>query len=262
MKEEFEVFQKASNIKFNEPYTAPIQSANTLFRFVDNFEYLKDIIKKQAIMPRYCIESIEYLDIEISEIAYPMICFCDINLHKLNEHIVFYGPFGIAFNKDWGIEKGIQPIQYINEFSNLKNDFSEAFKDSLSAEYTDKAQDFLLTQMKYIKPILGKMKRNNKSYAKNFTDECEWRYVPNVKSENYPEVLFGQNIIQRDNLNEAIALNNNLWLKFKLEDIKYLILKSRKHFVELLSVCKELNEYKKSLLLSKIIIWDESKGDF
>ena len=80
-------------------YTPPVQSADTLFHFVDKLEYLLPVIEKFAIIPRYCTENIDYLQIGMNKIAYPMLCFCDINLHKMQDHISFYGGYGIAFSK-------------------------------------------------------------------------------------------------------------------------------------------------------------------
>lgn len=105
----------------------PKQSANTLFRFFTKKEYLFNVIKNSALNPRYYVENVEYLNIERKKVAYPMICFCDINLHKISGHIDFYGKYGIAFSKEWGKMKGIQPIQYINPNSILSKDFSEVF---------------------------------------------------------------------------------------------------------------------------------------
>ena len=116
-------------------YQPAVQSANTLFHFEKKSEYLFSIIEKMAIVPRYCVEDIDYLDIGIEEIAYPMLCFCDINLHKIQEHMNFYGQYGIAFSKQWGISRGIQPIQYVNPNSILRHDFTEAFQDKKLFEF-------------------------------------------------------------------------------------------------------------------------------
>lgn len=89
------------------PSSAPTQSANTLFRFFKKADYLFDTLEKSAMIPRYYVETIDYLNVQMKHIAYPMICFCDINLHKMSEHIGFYGAYGIAFSKEWGMNKGI-----------------------------------------------------------------------------------------------------------------------------------------------------------
>lgn len=94
----YEVEEAIESIQLS--YTPPIQSADTLFHFVDKLEYLLPVVEHFAIIPRYCTENIDYLQIEMNKIAYPMLCFCDINLHKMQEHISFYGGYGIAFSKN------------------------------------------------------------------------------------------------------------------------------------------------------------------
>lgn len=246
-------------------YTPPSQSADTLFHFMDKLDYLLEIIEKDALIPRYCVETVDYLDIIYHEIAYPMLCFCDINLHKIDNHMSFYGGYGIAFSKQWGIEKGIQPIQYVNRYSHLKSDFTDAFETAINSNYTDKVQDFILTQMYFLKPIEGDMPRNGGIEHKNFTDECEWRYIPNVSMEKFPSVLTGSGIAQRKTLNDGIRYEEKLWLKFEVKDIKYIIIQNRKEFesvVDLILRKKCLSDSIKNALISKIIVWEESKGDF
>lgn len=247
-----------------ETYMPPKQSANTLFRFFRDIDYLLNSIEKNAMIPRYYIENVEYLKIDMNQIAYPMICFCDITIHRLGEHMDFYGKYGIAFSKKWGIMKGIQPLQYINKNSILRQDFSEAFKTSIEEEKEDPATNFLLTQMYYMKPIEGTMPRDGRNINKNFTDECEWRYIPNVSVIDLPQVVTENNIASIDVLNRTISEKNNVWLKFDFDDIKYIILQNNQDFEKLnehLDGCIA-NELIRRKLISKIIIWDEAKEDF
>lgn len=247
-----------------ETYMPPKQSANTLFRFFRDIDYLLNSIEKNAMIPRYYIENVEYLKIDMNQIAYPMICFCDITIHRLGEHMDFYGKYGIAFSKKWGILKGIQPLQYINKNSILRQDFSEAFKTSIEEEKEDPATNFLLTQMYYMKPIEGTMPRDGRNINKNFTDECEWRYIPNVSVIDLPQVVTENNIASIDVLNKTMSEKNNVWLKFDFDDIKYIILQNNQDFEKLneyLDRCIA-NELIRRKLISKIIIWDEAKEDF
>ena len=41
-----------------------VQSANTLFHFMKKEDYLKSILFNKAIIPRYCVENINYLGIK------------------------------------------------------------------------------------------------------------------------------------------------------------------------------------------------------
>lgn len=111
--------------------------ADTLFSFTSAVEYLIGYLQKSMISPRYCDENISYLGIrKIKKIAFPMKCFCDINLHRLEDHLAWYGYYGIAFSKEWGMQNKIQPVQYINPDSVLCKDFSSSFKKALKIDPT------------------------------------------------------------------------------------------------------------------------------
>ena len=248
----------------DEIYIPPKQSANTLFRFFKKPDYLFGSIEKKAMIPRYYGENVEYLNIGFHQIAYPMICFCDITVHKLGEHMNLYGKYGIAFSKSWGIRKGIQPLQYVNKHSILCKDFSQAFKTSIKDEKEDPATNFLLTQMYYMKPIEGSMPRDGKSITKNFTDECEWRYIPNISLIDLPQVVTENDMASIDVLNRTISETDDVWLKFDFDDIKYIILPTNSDF-EKLCECLDAtinDEAIRRKLISKTIIWDEAKEDF
>jgi hypothetical protein len=247
-----------------EKYLSPKQSANTLFRFFRKPEYLFEALEKKAIVPRYYGENVDYLNIGYHQVAYPMICFCDITVHRLEEHMNLYGEYGIAFSKSWGINQGIQPLQYINKHSALCSDFSRAFVSSLHTEADSPAADFLLTQMLYMKPIEGTMPRDGKDIAKNFTDECEWRFVPNVTSIGLPQAITDDEIASVGVLNATVKENECCWLKFDFPNVKYIILQTDKDFENLCSVADRVidDETTKRKLISKIIIWSDAKEDF
>lgn len=245
-------------------YSPPIQSADTLFHFVKKFEYLLPMIEEFAVVPRYCIEDIDYLNIGMKQIAYPMLCFCDINLHKIQEHMELYGMYGIAFSKQWGIEKGIQPIQYINPHSLLSTDFSLAFWDSLNSQTENKAQDYLQSQMYYLKAIQGTMDRNGEKIFKNFTDECEWRFIPDVKKANLPQAVSDTEIFSVPTLNEALQITKECWLQFVAPDIKYIIVNTDEEFEQVVEAIKskKLDTKISSRFLSKILVWSDVRRDF
>lgn len=52
--------------------------------------------------------------ISANELYYPgMVCFCDIPVQDLTIHIRKYSPFGLAFSKDFVIQKGGTPVYYL-----------------------------------------------------------------------------------------------------------------------------------------------------
>lgn len=263
MNQEEKLLIKAN--KNGDGYITPQQSADTLFHFVGELEHLTSILKNDALIPRYCMENVDYLQIPHKCIAYPMICFCDINLHKIHEHVKFYGGYGIAFSKIWGINRGIQPVQYVNNCSALCKDFSEAFRMAEGSTYTDKAHDFLLSQMCFLKPIEGNMERKSKSIHKNFTDECEWRFVPGVSSEELPQVLVDDDVVRKELFSKSLIEAKNVWLNFLFDDIKYIIVKNREDadkIIKIIIAKRNIKRFEKYSLISKIFIWDEMKGDF
>ena len=250
--------------RVQEEYTPPKQSANTLFRFFKDSKYLFQALEKGAVIPRYYSENVDYLDIGLHQIAYPMACFCDISIHRLEEHMDFYGTYGIAFSKSWGINKGIQPIHYINKHSILCADFSNAFNIAINEEKDDAATNFLLTQMYYMKPIEGTMPREGENIKKNFTDECEWRFIPDVALINLPQAVTDNEIACLDVLNKTSSENEKCWLKFNYDDVKYIILQTDDDVEKLCKVIERVGKDNiiKRKLISRIITWDNVKEDF
>ena len=249
--------------------------ADTLFNFTTKLDYLITSIKNSMLSPRYCIEDIKYLKLPIKKIAYPMRCFCDINLHRLDSHLEWYGYYGLAFSKEWGMKKHIQPVQYINPDSKLCKDFSVAFKAALKSKpqkavsAESKMKNFLLHEMMYYKPYEGKIinRVTKKSLKKCFTDECEWRFIPDVTVENYEEAYYDDTIVNDVillDLSNSMEGNEKISIKFEYSDLKYIIIKTFDDFKKLTAEIEllGLDEITKHELISKIIIWDASKEDF
>lgn len=269
--------ENIKNIKRKKDIHIPSKiQADTLFTFCTKWEYLKSPLKSKMISPRYCKEDIEYLNIlQLRQIAFPMKCFCDINMHKLGEHLYWYGCYGIGLTKEWGMKNGVQPIQYINPSSSLKNDFKTAFSDALEIKKDSQTKNeiqmknYLLHQLMYFKPYSGEMENRNtgKKETKCFTDECEWRYVPDVSKIGYKQIYYNENILNAGILNElSISMEENpdISLKFELDDLKYIIIKTKEDFEQIFKFINEMDIEieEKELLLSKTLIWELSGGDF
>lgn len=244
--------------------------------FTSELEFLIPYIENACLYPRYCDEDIEYLKIDkLKKIYIPMKCFCDINLHRINCHLDWYGYYGLAFPKEWGMKNGIQPIQYINPESKLRKDFSSVFNQILnsteyeSSDLDDMMKSFLLHELMYYKPYEGKMRNRRSKQVENkcFTDECEWRYVPNLSGTEFQQIYHDPNIMNAGIMNDiSNSLTNvpGISLKFDYTDLKYIIIKTTDDFIKLVSVIDNLNitVNTRNELISKIIIWDKSKEDF
>ena len=141
-------------------------SSNVLCKYMKEPRYLYDILKESAIIPRYVIEPLDYLNLgNIRSICFPMICFCDIPFSKVSTHMSRYGEYGIGLDKDAVLEKyRIQPIHYINDKSPLAHDFREAFQAACREITTGTAKiltDYILSTLMYMKPICGQFTRTN-----------------------------------------------------------------------------------------------------
>ncbi len=249
--------------------------ADTLFTFTNQLDWIIDPLQRKMLSPRYCIENIKYLKISsLKEIAIPMRCFCDINMHRLGDHLNWYGYYGLAFSKEWGMEKGIQPVRYINPESRLRKDFTTAFNATLietkkKCASHKKLQNYILHDMMYCKPYSGRFKnrRTGKSQPKCYTDECEWRFIPDVTVAGYDSVIYDSNILHPSNINtisDSMDGVAEISLTFDYTDIKYIIVETMDDLNRITSVILKFDttEEIKHSLISKILVWENSKGDF
>ena len=75
-------------------------SSETLFHFT-GFESLRSILENEFI-PHWCIEDFYFKTNDVyAKIAIPMVCFCDIPLGNIKEHMDDYGNCGIGMKKSW-----------------------------------------------------------------------------------------------------------------------------------------------------------------
>ncbi|AKG37858.1 hypothetical protein VK70_19370 [Paenibacillus durus ATCC 35681] len=268
--------EKPIDTQTQEVYLPPKQSANVLFNFMTKLDYLKTILKKSAMIPRYYEEDISYLNIDgLPKIAFPMKCFCDIHMNKLIPHMKFYGSYGIGIDKEWGILQGIQPLQYINKASYLAKDFSSIFSYARKLievgenNNYENYNDYLLSSLLFMKPISGTMYRNAKYETKNFHDEKEWRFIPDFRPvlTELPLLIPQEQLIpQTINLySEGLSRNPDLWLKIEYDYIKYIIVENENDRDDLISFTMsdiEADNSEKLNLISKILVFDKLKEDW
>lgn len=274
-----ELGTSTSNVAESNSHTPSKIQADTLFTFTSELDFLIPYIENACLYPRYCDENIEYLQIDkLKKIYIPMKCFCDINLHRINCHLDWYGYYGLAFPKEWGMKNGIQPIQYINPESKLRKDFTAVFNQilnddsSTTNELDNMMKSFLLHELMYYKPYEGKIRnRMSKKEAeyknKCFTDECEWRYIPDLSDTEFQQIYYDPNIMNAGIMNDisnSLTKVPGISLNFDYTDLKYIIIKTTSDFVKLVSVIDNLkiDVNTRNELISKIIIWDKSKEDF
>lgn len=250
------------------------QSAHALFNCMRELDYLKSALKYMAIAPRYYPEYVDYLKIEdITKLIFPMTCFCDIPLSKLHYHIKNYGAYSIGLDKaNWGIKNKLQPIKYVNQNSQLLKDFVSSFKVAKEIALSGKAKtikDYIVSDLLFTKPIIGKMDRKDKVEETLFQDECEWRYVPYFSDDIDIPLILSQIetkavIYNLEYYNEVIKQHKGLWLHFQIKDIRYLIVPTEKDCKDILEfIFNELDIPKndKYFLATKIVQMDNLKED-
>lgn len=88
--------------------------SHTLFHFTKSSKVLK-LILKNGFWPRYCLEDVSWMGMDAEDaeyVAFPAVCFCDIPLSRIDEHVAFYGAFGIGLRKEWAVINNLNPILY------------------------------------------------------------------------------------------------------------------------------------------------------
>lgn len=274
MEENLQIIQNNEDKEIGEK-TMYKQSANSLFHFMGKPEYLETKLKDKCLIPRYVIEEAEHFKIpNLTNIAYPMICFCDINLHRILPHAGEYGDYAISFSKEFSIKNSIQPITYINTESNYFNCFKKALLSSFSDDnhLDDLAfeviSDSLIYTMSYMKRLKGnqKSKKNpSELEKKNFHDEHEWRFIPDLSSTDMPYFL--TNAIEKndliENYNNTLETIDNVKIFFDYEDIQYIFVKNEDSRKELINkiLSFDISDDEKYLTISKISVLSLLKGD-
>jgi hypothetical protein len=88
-----------------------------------------------------------------------MVCFCDIPIGDLSIHISKYSPFGLSLKKSYLIERGVNPILYIEKNSAISYRRKEiGSKDSTRSEYFD---EFVSIYEKYCQMPLIQLRETN-----------------------------------------------------------------------------------------------------
>lgn len=253
------------------------QSANSLFNFMRQLDYLKMILENKAFIPRYYEEDIRYLKLKnnIKYIAFPMTCFCDIKINSISLHSRTYGEFGIGLSKlKWKNFNKIQPILYLNKKSSIKVSYTKAFNQTFEAVKNGDLDKYryisalTLDYLYYIKPTDGYMTILGTRKRKNFHDEKEWRYVPTIDNGDIKELLYQDKPFNQEGLNifsDILRTKEKYWLTFEYTDIKYLIVtfeNQKKELIEFIYDKLDCDESIKRELLSKIIVLNNIEEDF
>lgn len=260
-------------------------SANTLYHFTKSKENLINILTSN-FYPRYSIEDWSVLSSGDSvlddEAAIPVICFCDIPLSQIYNHMSFYGNYAIGLKKDWGEKNKVSPLMYChknsiisNRLVTIRNEF-EKHKAKTILSFTS-----LIDILRFVKPYEGYQKNSKgEKVPVRFYDEREWRYVPvdqireakkkgddSIQLTLYKKYYKPDGKIDWDYINDNNKKIEKFSLDFTPDDIKYIIVKHEDERYELAKKIEEIKGDKFThkdikVLTTKIISVEQIKEDF
>jgi len=260
-------------------------SADTLFHFTSSMDNLLSILKND-FYPKYsfCEVGIRNNNKEPNSVI-PIVCFCDLPISQVKNHINVYGDYGIGLSKEWGKTKMVTPVLYYHENSPIEEYIDKIFltvAGELPEDIFDTDQSIdnawkiweSLSNL-YFKLYEGRMFRKSKDKFKftdviRFYDEREWRYVPSL------DILIENNIeleLKKNDFDNPVILDENqeklekyCTLSFTPKDIKYLIVENENEILDFMdNIDKIKGKYPYDdvkLLKSKIITKNQIFTDF
>lgn len=228
-------------------------SSNTLFHFTNSIDNLLNIMREDFI-PHFSLEKIKLGKMNFN-FAYPMVCFCDIPLSQIKNHIKHYGNYGIGLTKEWGKENKLNPVQYIERNSDLSDYLSEVVITISSG--VKQSKEGLPKSTLYLIKHLKQYENKDENYR--YYDEREWRYLPKTE-----EIMDENSFIihQRSQGKRKLA---NHGLRFIPNDISYIIIRDESEINLMISYLRKIKiKYEGQIdkLISRIITVDQIYNDF
>ncbi|MBV6375458.1 hypothetical protein HIU97_12060 [Enterococcus casseliflavus] len=265
------------------------QSANTLFNFMRDIKFLITNIENLTMYPRYVIEDVNYLELKygtqnMHTVAFPMLCFCDIHLHKLPYHVekddetgsIGYGKFGIGLSKSWCEDNGLQPITYLNKNSKATQELSYLMNKGLTTLHDDldldeEFFDYILNSLRLSKPLTGVMQMGGKDVDKNFHDEREWRFIPDFSDVEMGDFLndatmpnkMSNSLLKK--MSDTLINEPSTHLKLSVDAINYIFVETNDDRNKVLDTIKRKWSQDMDtamILASKIVVYEQIVRDW
>jgi hypothetical protein len=232
--------------------------SNSLFHFTKSEEILYQIFK-HGFWPRYCLEDISWQGYEGFEyVAFPMVCFCDIPIARISEHIDFYGSYGIGLSKNWAEKNNMNPLLYISPGSDLSHTITKTVSLAMKSpqDSKDMSKRHATHFFAHIKPTSGTIMIDGKPVSKVFYQESEWRYIP--RQENIPLSLLLEDYNDQENLIEKNEeTRKNCMVKFLPNDVSFVFVPKDSDIPNIINFMQsELDHYPSAdlkVLFSRVI---------
>lgn len=260
----------------------------SLFHYTRRIDNIIDILVSGKLIPNYCSEDLSTKANPNSVIGIPQICFCDIPVSMADIFVENYGRYAIGFNKQWGIDNGCNPVQYVNDESIIEGMFFyhsiwTKYKNTWDKNPNDLGQKLIQIWMEddshkarnhmfgFVKKYIGEWQ--GKPYC-NY-EENEWRYII---EEGFNEIwwMWGKNeydVWRGDHRKKKPEPSENmklLGLQFNTDDINHIILYDEKKIPIFINKLQKAIEKKRLIidneqllrLLSKITSFERIKNDY
>ncbi|MBB2144582.1 hypothetical protein GM921_03740 [Pedobacter sp. LMG 31464] len=246
-------------------------SANSIIHYTGKLEYLLGIIRSTGLRYSYCLEKLKTRGSQNYSAAIAMVSFCDIPLSDYKKHFYnkknnndlgYYGDYGIGLSKKWASSKGLNPVLYIDHNSFVSHSLRKTYESLIgnSDQITDLEDN---TSILYTKNHEGELERGEKIVNKKyrFYDEREWRLVPKSLDIGGKPPVLNEKKYRSSTAFYNRTIEKHL-LKFKLQDISYIIVKEPSEIplvYEALSAVFEIdiiNLYSITVLTSEQIVGD------
>ncbi|MBJ6136394.1 abortive infection system antitoxin AbiGi family protein [Marinobacter litoralis] len=240
--------------------------SHTLFHFTKSSETLK-LVLKNGFWPRYCLEDVSWLGLKKYDfIAYPMVCFCDIPLSRVDEHVKFYGEFGLGLTNEWALSNGLNPVHYVSQNNRIPSVYKELTRIVGLGEEdsSEKGRELIRHLLAHTKPVEGNMVVASELLEKEFHQESEWRYIANHKDvlDHLSRSSFESEDKLEENNNKT---KQNCMLKFSPNDVKYIFVKKDSDIPDIINFIQaELDDFPSSevkVLLSRVTSLESIRRD-
>jgi hypothetical protein len=243
-------------------------SSDALFHFTNNPNFLIGILTNE-FLPVYCLEKIEFSKNSYN-VAFPMVCFCDIPLSQIKNHIETYGYYGIGMKKSWAEKMKLNPILYLRKKSKLTERISRLFENVQNKDFNNspmllQTKKDILELLRYTKPYNGDFKRIDKVIPNvRYYNEREWRFIPDLPDNKryLTEDQYNNKLLLAD-ANSALQKHK---LSFEPDDIKYIFVNNDSEIPTMVSALKRIQSkyppHVLKILTSRIITCEQILNDF
>lgn len=229
-------------------------SSNTLFNFMKEYQFLEQALEK-GLWPRYSVEP----NWEGKHFAIPMLCFCDIPLSHIKNHLCEYGEYGIGVTKDFAKKHSITPVLYVASGSTMMNKIRYYIRTFEHPTENEK-MDYLEYLLYYIKKVNGK---NCEQKNCKFYNEREWRFIPKI-SHNVHLNIFKSIEKAKEQIASLSHHTEEERISLKPDDIAYIFVSTDSDKKKLIKKLAKIyqSEGVADIMKTKILTCKQIREDF